>query len=119
MKIAVPTENELLSPHFGHCEQFYIATLENDKILKEEFLSPPPHEDGSFPNWLANEGVNTVIAGGLGQRAIAIFNQLGIDVYTGAEVKHPSILVKELLENTLKTTGEYCSGGHSEGCGKH
>ena len=119
MKIAVPTENELLSSHFGHCEKFYVATLDDNNIIKEELLAPPPHEDGSFPNWLAKQGVNAVITGGLGQRAIHIFNQLGIDVYTGAEVKKPSILIQELVSGTLKTTGEYCSGGHSGNCGKH
>ncbi|MBC7197191.1 MAG: NifB/NifX family molybdenum-iron cluster-binding protein, partial [Deferribacterales bacterium] len=75
MKIAIPVENGLLSQHFGHCEGFYIATVENGKIVNSEILLPPEHGDGTFPTFLANKNVNIVIAGGMGPRAIDFFNQ--------------------------------------------
>jgi len=34
-KIAIPVSNGALSPHFGHCEIFYIYEVENNKILNE------------------------------------------------------------------------------------
>jgi predicted Fe-Mo cluster-binding NifX family protein len=35
-----------------------------------------------------------IIAGGMGQRTIGLFNQLGIKVITGAPVQEPEELVK-------------------------
>jgi len=116
MKIAIPVENGLLSQHFGHCEGFYIATVENGKIVNSEILLPPEHGDGTFPTFLANKNVNIVIAGGMGPRAIDFFNQFNIDVYTGAESKKPEELVNDLINGTLKTSGESCPGGHLHNC---
>lgn len=43
MKIAVPTRNEMVDSHFGHCESFTIFTIdkENKNILSKESLSSP------------------------------------------------------------------------------
>ena len=37
MKIAVPTRDERVDDHFGHCDHYTIFTIENDKI-KEALL---------------------------------------------------------------------------------
>jgi predicted Fe-Mo cluster-binding NifX family protein len=116
MKIAIPVENGLLSQHFGHCEGFYIATVENGKIVNSEILLPPEHGDGTFPTFLANKNVNIVIAGGMGPKAVSFFNQFNIDVYTGAESKKPEELVNDLINGTLKTSGESCPGEHMHNC---
>ena len=70
-KIAIPVSNDVLSPHFGHCELFYIYEVENDKILNETLLSSPPHEPGLFPQWLREHGVTDIIAGYLQSRFIS------------------------------------------------
>ena len=31
-RIAIPVEDGMLCEHFGHCEYFYVADLENNKI---------------------------------------------------------------------------------------
>jgi predicted Fe-Mo cluster-binding NifX family protein len=49
-----------------------------------------------------------IIAGGMGQRAIGLFNRLGIKVITGAPVQEPEELVKSYLDNTLITGGNIC-----------
>ena len=38
-RIAIPVEDGMLCEHFGHCEYFYVADLENNEIVKEENLS--------------------------------------------------------------------------------
>ena len=77
MKIAIPVANQLLCMHFGHCEQFAIVDVdaENNKILKTEMLTPPPHEPGLLPKWIAQHGVNLVITGGMGVKAQDLFKQ--------------------------------------------
>ncbi|MCK7542001.1 MAG: hypothetical protein MZV63_69485 [Marinilabiliales bacterium] len=42
--------------------------------LKKHSSHPRPHEPGLLPGWLAEKGVTDVIAGGMGQRAIGLFN---------------------------------------------
>ena len=107
-KIAIPLENGILCSHFGHCQQFAIIDAENNLISGEILVTPPPHEPGLLPGWLAEKGVTDVIAGGMGQRAIDLFNQKKINVFVGAPVKNQSELANDLLNNTLAAGANYC-----------
>jgi predicted Fe-Mo cluster-binding NifX family protein len=107
-RIAIPLENGFLCSHFGHCEQFAIIDAENNKVSDETLVNPPPHEPGLLPGWLAEKGVTDVIAGGMGQRAINLFNQQKINVYVGAPRKSPKELAADLLNNSLAAGANYC-----------
>ncbi len=78
-RIAIPLEGGVLCSHFGHCEQF-----------------------------AAEQGITDVIAGGIGQRAIGLFNRHSINVFVGAPVKSPDELAADLLNNRLQTGANYC-----------
>ena len=106
--IAVPLENGILCSHFGHCQQFAIIETDNNVVTSEIQVTPPPHEPGILPGWLAEKGVTDVIAGGMGQRAIALFNQQKINVYVGAPLKEPVELANDLINNTLAAGANYC-----------
>ena len=106
--IAIPLENGILCSHFGHCQQFAIINTENNSISGETFVTPPPHEPGLLPAWLAEKGVTDVIAGGMGQRAIDLFNQQKINVFVGAPIKKSKDLANDLLNNTLSAGANYC-----------
>ena len=106
--IAIPLENGFLCSHFGHCQQFAIINAENNSITGETFVTPPPHEPGLLPAWLAEKGVTDVIAGGMGQRAIDLFNQQKINVFVGAPIKKSKDLANDLLNNTLSAGANYC-----------
>lgn len=106
--IAIPTVNRNLCSHFGHCEEFALFETENHKIATEKYLTPPPHEPGVLPAWLASQGVTLVIAGGMGQRAISLFNQHNIQVFTGADEKSARILAREFIEDKLTTGTNAC-----------
>ena len=106
--IAIPTNNSSLCQHFGHCEKFSIFQIEDGAITGENSLLPPPHEPGVLPAWLASQGVNYVIAGGMGQRAISLFNQYNISVLIGAEEKPARALAEEFLRDELKTGVNIC-----------
>lgn len=117
-KIAIPIENGMLCPHFGHCEQFSIIETDNKTIVSEQLVTPPPHEPGLYPVWLAEKGVTDIIAGGMGQKAIAIFNNQKINVFTGAPVSKTKDLVNDFLNAELKLSANYCSHDH-HGHGHH
>jgi predicted Fe-Mo cluster-binding NifX family protein len=107
-KIAIPLEDGILCPHFGHCQQFEIIDTYNENITGEYLLTPPPHEPGLLPAWLAEKGVTDVIASGMGQHAIELFNQLKINVFVGAQRKKPSALAQDLLNDSLVAGANYC-----------
>ncbi len=94
--------------HFGHCEQFAIVIVENGHAKGTEYLTPPPHEPGVLPQWLAQMGVNVVIAGGMGQRAQNLFSQSGIEVFVGAPQDTPENLANLLLSGNLKQGINVC-----------
>jgi len=108
MKFAIPLAEGKLTAHFGHCQEFAIINVEDNEIKEKSVLVPPPHEPGVLPQWLHDLGANVVIAGGMGNRAVQLFNQVGIKVLTGAPVEDPEVLVKNYIDNTLTTSDNLC-----------
>lgn len=108
-KIAVPVdENGILDAHFGHCKFFELLDVEEGKIVAQDKVAPPPHEPGVLPKWLADKGVTDVIAGGMGAKAIQIFNYNNVNVFVGAPKLSAGELAKGFLENTIRVTANYC-----------
>ncbi|MCF8224354.1 MAG: NifB/NifX family molybdenum-iron cluster-binding protein [Bacteroidales bacterium] len=108
-KIAVPVnEHGILDAHFGHCRFFALLEVNNGEVVSEMHVAPPPHEPGVLPKWLAEQGVTDVIAGGMGQRAIQIFNHHGVNVFVGAPLRSAPELAEGLLKKTLSFTANYC-----------
>jgi ATP-binding protein involved in chromosome partitioning len=110
MRIAIPLAAGRLCMHFGHCEQFALVDVggTDQSIQKTTLLTPPPHEPGLLPQWLHEQGADTVIAGGMGQRAQQLFAQSGIQVLVGAPAGTPEELVSGYLAGTLKPGQNAC-----------
>lgn len=109
-RIAVPVANGLLASHFGHCEQFVIFDVDADgkTIRGREVLAPPPHEPGTFPKWLHEQGATTIIAGGMGSRAQSLFSQNKIQVVVGAIGGEVDAIVRSFLQGALQTSANIC-----------
>ncbi|MCW0484329.1 NifB/NifX family molybdenum-iron cluster-binding protein [Gaoshiqia sediminis] len=107
-KFAIPLENGRLCSHFGHCQQFAIIETMDGKITVQNLVTPPPHEPGLLPQWLSEHGVTHVIAGGIGQKAINLFNGQNIQVTVGAQPKQPAELVEDWLTNSLVSGANAC-----------
>lgn len=108
MKIAIPMANGKLTAHFGHCQEFAILDVHDKEITNKEVVEPPPHEPGVLPKWLAEKGATVVIAGGMGARAIGLFEERGIEVIVGAPAEAPEKLVNDYLNESLVTGGNVC-----------
>jgi len=110
MRIAIRLADGKLSMHFGHCERFALVDVNptEKKILKREDIEAPPHEPGLLPPWLAERGANMIIAGGMGQRALGLFAQQGIQVVVGAPGDTPERLVGNYLAGTLQMGENVC-----------
>ena len=110
MKIAIPLADGKLTAHFGHCAQFAIVDVDSDSktITGQVTLDPPAHEPGVLPAWLAEQGVDLIIAGGMGQRAQGLFTQNNIQVVVGAPTETPERLVTDYLTGTLQVGQNVC-----------
>jgi ATP-binding protein involved in chromosome partitioning len=109
MRFAVPTVDRKLCAHFGHCEAFALIDTDGEgKLGDETYVTPPPHEPGLLPPWIAQQGVNCVIAGGMGARAQQLFAEQGVRVVTGAQGEYPREVVENHLKGTLVTGANTC-----------
>lgn len=102
-------ENGVVSAHFGHCQYFAIATIVNNKISEMKEITPPEHKPGVYPHWVATFGVTDVIAGGIGQKAITMFNSQNINVFVGAPLLSSKVVIDDFLADKLILDVNYCS----------
>ncbi len=128
MLIAIPSDttdglDAAISEHFGHCAVFTLVTVDDDVIGEVSVLENSGHEEGGCmtPVTLLKErGVEVLLAGGMGGRPLAGFQQVGIEVH----YKEDSGTVREAVElfvsGGCRAFGEAqtCSGGEG-GCGGH
>jgi predicted Fe-Mo cluster-binding NifX family protein len=125
--IAIPTAEGRLHGHFGGCREFTLvqADPEQRKIVSIRPVTPPPHVPGLFPRWLREQGANVIIVGGIGQRAIAIFAQEGIEVRAGEPDATVEALTLAYLNGQLVNEPAGCAhhhdaeGGHQHHHGEH
>jgi len=103
MRVAISTDGDSVSMHFGRCEGYTFFEIENGKIISEKFLSAPEHRPGFIPRWLKENGADCVIAGGAGPSAQSFFTELGIKYILGVQGK-----IHDVIEKYIK--GELKSG---------
>jgi len=108
-KIALPVFNDRFSSHFGHASHFLIFSIEENKIINEEKHPVPIHETGSFPKWLSAFGVDIMLVGGVGQKAISIFEANNIEIIMGVTKEDPKDIIQEYIEGKLVSSGSACN----------
>ncbi len=105
MRIAFASEDNQglkgsLSAHFGRCPYYTLVDLDGNKVLDIKVVANPyfnSHVPGAVPEFIKSQGAQVIIAGGMGPRAIDLFNQFGIEaVTTGAQGPLEDILTAYL-----------------------
>jgi Mrp family chromosome partitioning ATPase/predicted Fe-Mo cluster-binding NifX family protein len=107
-KIALPLDGDAVSAHFGHSPEFAVFDVSGTSIAGSGKLTAPPHSPGAIPRWLKESGIDVVIAGGIGNRAVGMLESSGIEVVTGAPPGRPEDLVMAYLAGTLETGENVC-----------
>ena len=119
MKIAVAAMGNTVAGHFGHCENFIFFDTADEKITSVNSVPNPGHRPGFLPNFLADNGAEVVIAGGMGGGAVDIFNERGVEVIVGA-TGDATVAVEAYLRGELVSTGSICHNHeHADECGNH
>ncbi|MBN1298797.1 MAG: NifB/NifX family molybdenum-iron cluster-binding protein [Actinobacteria bacterium] len=116
MKIAISTDGDFVSPHFGRCPQFTLVDIENGKVIHRETVDNPGHHPGFLPQFLKEKGASCIIAGGMGMRAQELFAESGIDSLMGVEGKIDTV-IEQLVEGKLEGGESICAPGAGKGYG--
>lgn len=110
IKLAVPTTGIVVDDHFGHCDAYTVFTVDtNKKIVKTEIL-PSPQGCGCKSNIatiLKEKGVSAMLAGNMGDGALNVLKNQGIEVYRGCsgDVRQ---LAENFLQGQIGDSGEAC-----------
>jgi predicted Fe-Mo cluster-binding NifX family protein len=116
VKIAISTDNNYVSAHFGRCPHFTIVEIEGEKILGKETVDNPGHQPAFLPQFLSDLGVKCIIAGGMGLRATALFAEKGIQTIVGVSGTIDDVTDK-LVKGTLEGGESLCRPGSGRGYG--
>ena len=124
MKIAVTYQDGMVFQHFGHTEQFKIYTVENGSIVSADVVDTNGQGHGALAGFLKENGIDTLICGGIGGGARNALAEAGIELFPGAagnaDEQVESFLAGKLSYNP-NTRCSHHDHEHGEGhkCGDH
>jgi predicted Fe-Mo cluster-binding NifX family protein len=116
MKVAISTDGDYVSAHFGRCPHFTIADIRDNQVVKKEIIDNPGHHPGYLPRFLHEKGAEYIIAGGMGMRAQMLFDESNIKAVMGISGKVDTVLTK-ICNGTLKGGESLCKPGAGKGYG--
>lgn len=113
MKIAVPTRNEMVDDHFGHCDHYTLFEIEDGNILNKTTLASPQGCGckSNIASILQDLGVKVMLAGSMGDGAKNVLNSHRIEVIRGCSGNIDE-LVREYLSGKVSDSGDAC--GHHD-----
>ena len=110
MKIAVPTRENVVDDHFGHCAYYTIFTIENNEIVNRSTM-PAPQGCGcksGVAAILQAEGVSLMLAGNMGEGAKNVLEYHNIKVIRGCSGLVEDV-VKAYINGQISDSGLSCS----------
>ena len=116
MKIAISTDGEFVSAHFGRRPSFTLVDIVDGKTVKKELVPNPGHEPGFIPQFLHQNGAECIVCGGMGGRASGFFSELGIKMIVGVGGRIDDVISK-LEEGNLQGGASLCQPGAGRGYG--
>lgn len=120
MKIAVTYDDGNIFQHFGRTEFFKVYETEDGKVVSSEVISSNGVGHGALAGVLAEQSVDVLICGGIGEGAQAALKEAGVELCAGAEGNTDQV-VEAYLKGELVSTGANCDHHHGEehSCGDH
>lgn len=122
MKIAVTYEDGKVFQHFGKTETFKVYEVEAGQLESATLLSANGAGHEALADLLAENKVDVLICGGLGDGAKSALEEAGIEVVSGATGGVDAAVVS-WLKGELVSSGVNCDHHHDDeeegGCGEH
>lgn len=111
MKLALPTKNNCVDGHFGHCDYFTVYTVdESNKTIIDEGRIEAPKGCGcssNIPSVLAAENVSVLMTNNLGATALEGLKKENIEVILGCSGQVEEVTL-DWLNGRLKRNPLIC-----------
>ena len=117
LKIAIPMADGEFCEHFGGAKEFSIieGAPERGQVTSSQCLAAPEHQPGALPRWLAAQQIDVVVVSAIGERALIMLAEAGIETRLAGEGMNPNELVIACLQGSLprvNSENARCKGGH-------
>ncbi|MFQ8599478.1 MAG: NifB/NifX family molybdenum-iron cluster-binding protein [Oscillospiraceae bacterium] len=123
MKIAVTTENGKVFAHFGKTPAFTLAEIDGQTVTGQTLLETGDSGHGALADLLAQNGVQALICGGIGEGARNALASKGIEVFPGVFGDVEQVLVDFAAGRLAFRPDFSCSHHHDHAdghdCGSH
>lgn len=113
MKIAVTYDNGNIFRHFGRTEFFKVYEIEDNKVVSSEVIGSNGIGHSALAGLLADQSVDVLICGGIGEGAQRALSDAGVRLMAGAEGDADQA-VEAYLKGELVSTGSNCDHHHHE-----
>ncbi len=119
LKIAIPMADGEFCEHFGGAKEFLIleGSEVHGQVTARQQLAAPEHQPGTLPKWLATQQIDVVVVSAIGERALIMLAEAGIETRLAAEGMNPSELAIACLQGKLPRVNREnsrCQGGHHD-----
>lgn len=118
IKIAIPTRENNVDDHFGHCDHYTVFTVsDGNSITGSERLESPQGCGckSNIASVMQEMGITIMLAGNMGTGAFNKLSAHGINVIRGCHGAIEDVL-KAYLDGNLSDSSESCS---HHNCGEH
>ena len=117
-KIAIPTRDNLVDDHFGHCDHYTVFTVGDDNsVISLERLDSPQGCGckSNIASIMQDMGITVMLAGNMGMGAFNKLTAHGISTVRGCHGNVNDVLAA-YLNGSLSDSAESCN--HHD-CGSH
>jgi len=118
MRIAIATEGNRVSPHFGRCALYTVVEMNAGKVAGTELVENPGHRPNYLPEFLHVHQIDCVVSGGMGSRARQLFHQYDIETVVGVDDKIDTV-IQQLESGALSNGQNLCHPNHEKSDHKH
>ncbi len=117
MRIAVPVQNELVTPSFEETTTFKLYDVENNQVTWELVMAAGGTGTEALTDFLKAAGVNLLLCAAIAGKTIAMLDEKGVMFQWGILGKADQ-MVREYLANqlALRKNPGCASGNCGDGC---
>ena len=114
MRIAVAYEDSKVFQHFGQTPCFMMCDVLDGRVTGTDMIPTGEVSHAALVDFLREHGANTLICGGMGEKAFRLLEAAGIQVYGGVS-GDAAKAVDDLLNDRL-VYDPFVFVGHKCGC---
>lgn len=114
MKVAIATEGQDVCQHFGMSPSFTVVEIHDGQVVQKTVQpNPGPHNHGLLADHFLNQGVTTVVVGGIGLGAREALASGGMSIIPGVSGSVDDV-IQQLIAGTLEPGDSVCDHDHGQ-----